>query len=176
MTELFGDAWWFDRSGGDVVLAGAGFDQPCVPHNDWQGIRIGMISLSIFVDEVTPELAPLILWSRSTGRRFVGVGQRGAVLLRDVDTIHSGSENRGIVTRALPAYRFVTSEGIRNGFTRAPFVPEHVFAKFLADLQQRCVFIRKAQAPAIMPPNLDASKSDVGMRTPGPDDQNSEDQ
>ena len=35
MTKLFGDAWWFDRSGGDVVQAGAGFDQPCVPHSDW---------------------------------------------------------------------------------------------------------------------------------------------
>ena len=35
-TQMFGDAWWFDRSGGDAVCAGAGFDSPCVPHSDWK--------------------------------------------------------------------------------------------------------------------------------------------
>ena len=36
LTQMFGDAWWFDRSGGDAVCAGAGFDSPCVPHSDWK--------------------------------------------------------------------------------------------------------------------------------------------
>ena len=36
LTQMFGDAWWFDRSGGDAVCAGAGFDSPCLPHSDWK--------------------------------------------------------------------------------------------------------------------------------------------
>jgi hypothetical protein len=36
LTQMFGDAWWFDRSGGDAVRAGAGFDSPCLPHSDWK--------------------------------------------------------------------------------------------------------------------------------------------
>ena len=143
MTKLFGDAWWFDRCGGDVVYPGAGFSEPCVPHTDWRGVTNGMISLSVFTDDITPEMAPMVLYSRSSGLRYVGTGPRGSILMRCVDVIHHGSANMFSTVRVLPAFRFVTSAGLRNGYDRRPYVPEHIYNKFQVNLADRCVFIRK---------------------------------
>jgi len=142
MNRMFGDAWWFDICGGDVVRGKAGFASPCMPHSDWKGVPDGVVCISVFLHDVSHDNAPMMVWSRSDGRCYTGVGRKGSILIRCVDTIHSGSQNHETGDRVLPAYRFVTSAALRQRWTPRSFVSEEAFATFTPPLRTKCIFLR----------------------------------
>jgi len=147
MNRIFGDAWWFDLCGGDVIRGQAGFGRPCLPHSDWKGVRDGMIVMSVFLHDVSSDNAPLMLWSRSDGKCFTGAGQKGSILLRCVDTIHSGSPNQVTRDRVLPAFRFFTPAVLRQGWTPRGFLTDEDVATLSATLSAKCIFLRMTPDP-----------------------------
>ena len=52
LDTVYGDCWFFDVAGGDVVAPGAGFTPgPCSPHSDWTNVKDGVIAVSLIVHE-----------------------------------------------------------------------------------------------------------------------------
>ena len=131
-----------------------------------------VISISIFVHDVTPGMAPLMLWSRLDGKLFTGTGLRGSILMRCVDTIHAGSENSSTCMRVLPAFRFFTAEALRHGWEPNKFIPERIYQKFPSPLSTKCIFLRALPQPSRSMP-VGRSKDDSSSSTAGNDDQGS---
>ena len=120
------------------------------PFGDGQkGVSNAIISISIFVHDVTLCMAPLKLWSRLDGKLFIGTGLRGSILMRCVDTIHAGSENRSTCMRVLPAFRFFTPEALRHGWEPDKFIPERIYQKFPSPLATKCIFLRALPQPSM---------------------------
>ena len=142
LNHVFGDAWWFDRCGGDGVRGEAGFASPCLPHSDWKGVPDAVVSVSIFLHDVSVDHAPMQLWSNPTGKCYTGAAKRSSILIRCVDVIHSGTENRELGMRLLPAYRFVTSAALRKSWEPRGFISDEVYATFTPVLATKCIFLR----------------------------------
>ena len=123
-----------------------------------------LISVSIFVHDVTPCMAPMRLWSRLDGKLFIGTGLRGSILMRCVDTIHAGSEKHSTHMRVLPAFRFFTPEALRHGWEPKKFIPERIYQKFPSPLATKCIFLR--ELPQRSMPAIIVSPSTTG---PSPD-------
>ena len=142
MDTLHGDCWWYDVCGGDVVDAFSGHTHgPCCPHSDWQGCADGVMAVSILVQDLTADMAPLIIYSKHTGKKTVCVGLKGTLLFRDVDAIHHGSVNTSDKARVLPCIRFVSARALRSGYRPTQFVPQKQALRFSLALKDKCVFI-----------------------------------
>ena len=124
MQKLFGDAWWFDRMGGEVVAPHARFDEKsCSPHSDWRNVPKAVVAVSIYVhDTVDEDRAPLVLYSKATNHKVVCTGQRGTVIIRDVDVIHRGSVNHTRDLKAVPCLRFFLPNALRQEYYPARFL------------------------------------------------------
>ena len=124
MEELFGDAWWFDRMGGEVVAPHARFDEnACSPHSDWRNVPKAVVAVSVYVhDTVDVDRAPLVLYSKDTNYKVVCTGQRGMVIIRDVDVIHRGSVNHSRDLKAVPCLRFFLPNALRQEYYPARFL------------------------------------------------------
>jgi len=132
LEALYGDCWFFDVAGGDVVAPGAIFRfRQCRPHSDWNGVRSGVVCVSAFVhDDTTTARAPMVLYSLKTGASCKCTGPKGTLLLRDVDVIHHGTANDTDQARVLPTLRFVLADGLRGGYYPTPYVPPSVWRTF----------------------------------------------
>lgn len=136
------------------------------PFGDGQkGVSNAVISISIFVHDVTPCMAPLKLWSRFDGKEFIGTGRRGSILMRCVDTIHAGSENGSTRMRVLPAFRFFTQEALRQGWQPDKFIPEWTYKKLSSPLATKCIFLRALPQPS-KPMRLSTDGDDGSSSTP----------
>ena len=95
---------------GDVVQAHTWRNCAAImPHSDWNGVRNGMLCISVVVQEIGPQQAPLVMYSRTTGMKPVLANlPLGTCILRCVDTIHSGSPNLTGMLRVLPGVRAVS--------------------------------------------------------------------
>jgi hypothetical protein len=136
--------------GGDVVFPGAdGCTSACKPHSDWSAgkTHTSMICVSLLTDMIDSTCAPMVIWSDHDHRRRLMTGSKGTLIIRNVDTIHSGSPNTSEKARALPALRFVVAAGLRGGYKPTDFVPPHIFARFPPFLQDRAVFLLKESVP-----------------------------
>ena len=124
MEELFGDAWWFDRMGGEVVAPHARFDEnSCSPHSDWRNVPKAVVAVSVYVhDTVDVDRAPLVLYSKDTNHKVVCTGQRGMVIIRDVDVIHRGSVNHSRDLKAVPCLRFFLPNALRQEYYPSRFL------------------------------------------------------
>ena len=124
MDKLFGDAWWFDRMGGEVVAPYARFDEnSCSPHSDWRNVPNAVVAVSVYVhDTVDTDRAPMILYSKSTHVKTVCTGNRGMVIIRDVDVIHRGQVNQSRELKAVPCLRFLLPNALRQEYMPARFL------------------------------------------------------
>ena len=124
MDELFGDAWWFDRMGGEVVAPYARFDEnSCSPHSDWRNVPKAVVAVSVYVhDTVDIDRAPLILYSKSTNSKMICTGKRGMAIIRDVDVIHRGQVNHSRELKAVPCLRFFLPNALRQEYIPARFL------------------------------------------------------
>ena len=124
MDELFGDAWWFDRLGGEVVAPHARFDaKSCSPHSDWRNVPNAVVAVSVYVhDTVDVDRAPLVLYSKFHNCKVVCTGQRGMVIIRDVDVIHRGSVNHSRDLKAVPCLRFFLPAALRQEYYPSRFL------------------------------------------------------
>ena len=124
LNELFGDAWWFDRMGGEVVAPHARFDEnACSPHSDWRNVPKAVVAVSVYVhDTVDVDRAPLVLYSKATNHKVVCTGQRGTVIIRDVDVIHRGTVNLSRDLKAVPCLRFFLPNALRQEYYPARFL------------------------------------------------------
>lgn len=167
----YGDCWFFDVAGGDVVAPGATFrPAPCRPHSDYSGVPGGICVVSFFVhrwqaghEARAGELrAPLVIYSRDDNREHICEGEPGELLLRDADTIHHGSCNLTHETRILPALRFILPGALRAGYMPKPSLPHPSDAYWkgralsadpalAARLEKKLVFLFKAPAEAARP-------------------------
>ena len=101
-----------------------------------------VVCVSIFVHDVSVDNAPMQLWSNLTGKCYTGAAKRSSILIRCVDVIHSGTENREMGMRLLPAYRFVTSAALRKSWEPRGFISDEVYATFTPVLANKCIFLR----------------------------------
>ena len=124
MHSLFGQAWWFDRMGGEVVAPCARFDErSCSPHSDWRNVPNAVVAVSIYVhDTVDVDRAPLVLYSNHNNCKVVCTGQRGTVIIRDVDVIHRGSVNHSRDLKAVPCIRFFLPNAVRQEYEPSRFL------------------------------------------------------
>jgi len=134
LTRLFGDCWFIEKAGGDVIAPGAIFRaRECGPHSDWKGVRNAMCAVSIIVHEVRGDeatWAPIILYSLATGEASPAIGEKGALVLRDVDVIHHGTANDTDQTRVLPCLRFMIPNALRAGYLPAPYIQPRAWKQF----------------------------------------------
>ena len=124
MDALFGHAWWFDRMGGEVVAPRARFDEKsCSPHSDWRNVPNAVVAVSIYVhDTVDVDRAPLVLYSNYDNCKVVCTGQRGMVIIRDVDVLHRGSVNHSRDLKAVPCIRFFLPNAVRQEYVPVRFL------------------------------------------------------
>ena len=124
LDELFGDAWWFDRMGGEVVAPLARFDEnSCSPHSDWRNVPKAVVAVSVYVhNTVDEDRAPLVLYSKCTNRKVICTGQRGMVIIRDVDVIHRGQVNHSMELKAVPCLRFFLPNALRQEYNPTRFL------------------------------------------------------
>ena len=64
MNAMFGDAWWIEICGGEIICGKARFDpHQCGSHSDWKGVVKGVIALSLMVHKhMTQGRAPLTVF------------------------------------------------------------------------------------------------------------------
>ena len=144
LNNCFGDAWWIERAGGDVVAGHARYqERPCRPHADWPQGEWAMIVISVQVHRRLEGQgrAPLTVYSRSTHTKFVWEGERGKVLMRDSALIHHGDANKSAETRALPALRIMLPAALHRQHDPPPIFTEADMAAMAPDTAQRCRFL-----------------------------------
>ena len=143
LDNVYGDCWFFDVAGGDVVAPRAGFKcRSCLPHSDWKNVKDGIVAVSVIVhDEQDKDMAPMHLYGRTSGKLNICTGSKGQMILRDVDVIHHGSPNMTDKTRVLPCIRFILAQGLRHGYQPKSFVPYSLWQQDIDDrLSQKLIF------------------------------------
>ena len=103
------------------------------------------MSISIFLHDVSIDSAPMQLWSKMTGKSYTGAAKQGSIIIRCVDVIHSGTENREKGMRLLPAFRFFTSAALRQSWEPRKFMSDEVYATLTPSLAPRCIFLRNCE-------------------------------
>ena len=102
------DTLQLDTCGGDYVGPWAPASRATYWHQDWDACH-HVVAVSVIIEEITLDMAPLVMATEST--QVPIVGPAGLIVVRDVAVWHRGSINRTDFGRPLPCFRFSTAMG-----------------------------------------------------------------